>query len=131
MQQASNAVAEHKFTLRFLLSEWEQVVDAWQLSSWEEYRDVTRLGRKTRLKEPQRLLLWSIFDGVRTQLGDAGLMTEAGMFDRLAAHYGGGAVSPFDFTVVDEAQDVSITQLQFLAALGGKRPNGLFFAGDT
>jgi superfamily I DNA/RNA helicase len=131
MQRSSDAVAEHKFTLRFLLSEWEQVVDAWQLSSWEQYRDVTRLGRKTRLKEPQRLLLWSIFDGVRTQLLDAGLITDAGLFDRLAAYYGGGAVSPFDFTVVDEAQDVSITQLRFLAALGGKRQNGLFFAGDT
>lgn len=131
MQESSDAVAEHKFTLRFLMSEWEQVVDAWQLSFWEEYRDVTRLGRKTRLKEPQRLLLWSIFDGVRTHLRDAGPMTEAGMFDRLAMHYRGGAVSPFDFTVVDEAQDVSITQLRFLAALGGERPNALFFAGDT
>lgn len=131
MQQSSDAVAEHKFNLRFLTSEWEQVVDAWQLSSWEEYRDVTRLGRKTRLKEPQRLLLWAIFGGVRKQLRDAGLMTESEMFDRLATHYGGSAVSPFDFTVVDEAQDVSITQLRFLAALGGKRTNGLFFAGDT
>jgi superfamily I DNA/RNA helicase len=31
---------------------------------------------------------------------------------------------------VDEAQDISITQLRFLAALGAGRPNGLFFAGD-
>jgi hypothetical protein len=34
------------------MSEWEQVVDAWQLATWESYRDVARLGRKTRLKEP-------------------------------------------------------------------------------
>jgi superfamily I DNA/RNA helicase/mRNA-degrading endonuclease RelE of RelBE toxin-antitoxin system len=131
MQEASDAITDHKFTLRFLMSEWEQVVDAWQLSSWEDYRDVTRLGRKTRLKEPQRLLLWSIFDAVRTRLFDDGSMTEAGMFERLAAHYASGTASPFDFAVVDEAQDVSITQLRFLAALGGKRTNGLFFAGDT
>lgn len=131
MQASSDAVAGHKYPLRFLLSEWEQVVDAWQLSSWKEYRDVTRLGRRTRLKEPQRALLWSIFDGVRTRLHDEGVLTEAGMFDRLAAHYASGAVSPFDFAVVDEAQDVSITQLRFLAALEGKRRNGLFFAGDT
>jgi superfamily I DNA/RNA helicase len=57
-------------------------------------------------------------------------MTEAGMFERLASHYTRGAASPYDFAVVDEAQDVSITQLRFLAALGGKRRNGLFFAGD-
>ena len=32
--------------------------------------------------------------------------------------------------VVDESQDISIAQLRFLAAIGGNRPNGLFFAGD-
>jgi ATP-dependent exoDNAse (exonuclease V) beta subunit len=32
--------------------------------------------------------------------------------------------------VVDEAQDVSVAQLRFLAALGSGHPNGLFFAGD-
>ena len=41
----------HKFGLHFLLTEWEQVVDAWQLENWEAYRDVARLGRKTRLPE--------------------------------------------------------------------------------
>ena len=73
MQEASDATADHKFTLRFVMSEWEQVIDAWQLSSWEDYRDVTRLGRKTRLKEPQRSLLWSFFEGVRTRLFNDGL----------------------------------------------------------
>ena len=37
---------------------------------------------------------------------------------------------PFDFAVVDEAQDLSISHLRFFAALGGTRPNALFFAGD-
>src|SRR5207245_4873452 len=36
----------------------------------------------------------------------------------------------YDAAVVDEAQDISITQLRFLAALGGARPNALFFSGD-
>ena len=31
---------------------------------------------------------------------------------------------------MDEAQDVSVAQLRFLAALGGGRANSLFFAGD-
>ena len=31
--------------------------------------------------------------------------------------------SPFDFAVVDEAQDLSVAHLRFLAALGGDRPN--------
>jgi superfamily I DNA/RNA helicase len=31
---------------------------------------------------------------------------------------------------VDEAQDISVAHLRFFAALGGGRPNALFFAGD-
>jgi len=32
--------------------------------------------------------------------------------------------------VVDEAQDIGVQQLNFLASIGGGRPNALFFAGD-
>lgn len=38
--------------------------------------------------------------------------------------------TPFDFVVVDEAQDVSVAQLRFLAVLGAGGANSLFFAGD-
>jgi superfamily I DNA/RNA helicase len=88
------------------------------------------LGRKTRLKEPQRLILWSIFEQVRAALKSQGLITNSGLFNVLASRYNSAIPSSFDFTVVDEAQDISIAQLRFLAALGAGRANGLFFAGD-
>ena len=44
LAKAAEQAGAHKFTKRFLLTEWDQVVDAWQLSTWEEYRDVARLG---------------------------------------------------------------------------------------
>jgi hypothetical protein len=119
----------HKFSLRFLLTEWEQIVDAWQLETWETYRDVTRLGRKTRLPEKQRGVLWSIFELVRLHLRNHNLITGAGMFSVLASRLA-GTKPPFDVMVVDEAQDLGPAQLRFLAALGGGRPNSLFFAGD-
>ena len=130
IEEASDASQGNRFSLHFLRTEWEQVVDGWQLDTWEAYRDVSRLGRKTRLKEPQRALLWSIFEDVRSRLRSKGVITYSGMFNRLASHFEGSARSPFDFVVVDEAQDVSIAQLRFLAALGAGRPNKLFFAGD-
>lgn len=114
----------------FLLAEWEDVVDAWQLDSWEAYRDVKRLGRKTRLPEARRAALWSVFEVVRKKLTEEGLMTRATMFGRLATELSGRAHPPYDHAVIDEAQDVDVSQLRFLAALGGGRPNGLFFAGD-
>ncbi len=131
LQEASNSIQGNRFSLHFLVTEWEQVVDGWQLDTWEAYRDVARLGRKTRLKEPQRVLLWSIFEHVRSSLKTKSLITYAEMFNRLASAFAGGARSPFDFVVVDEAQDVSIAQLRFLAALGAEQPNRLFFAGDV
>jgi hypothetical protein len=130
LQEAGAAVQGHKFSLRFLVTEWEQVVDAWQLESWEAYRDVVRLGRKTRLAEKQRVVLWGIFERVRLALKTGGLVTYADMFNRMASRPAQIQQTPFDFCVIDEAQDVSVPQLKFLAALGAGRTNGLFFAGD-
>lgn len=129
LDEAADQVEGNRFSLSFLLMEWEQVVDAWQLSTWEEYRDVRRLGRKTRLPEQQRRVLWTIFERVRSELRARNLLTTAGTFGRLTSHYE-DCDPPFDFAVVDEAQDIGVAQLRFLAAVGGGRPNSLFFAGD-
>ena len=130
IRESSEVVGGQKFSLHFLLTEWEQIVDTWQLENWEQYRDVARLGRKTRLPEAQRRILWSIFEHVRSSLKRENLMTMPEIFTSLASTFVGGKNQPFDFTVVDEAQDISVSQLRFLAALSGKSPNALFFAGD-
>ena len=130
MKEASNEISGHKLPLSFLITEWKDVVDGWQLNTWEEYRDAKRLGRKSRLPEKQRALLWSIFEKVRAGLNADKLITHAAVFTRLAEHFTKNKKLPFDYVVVDEAQDISIAQLRFLAALGADRPNGLFFAGD-
>lgn len=123
-----------KFNLRFLLGEWADLVDAWQLKTWEAYRDVKRLGRKTRLSEAQRAALWAVFARTQVALKEAGLITHAEMFTRLASKVESLRHQPFDYVVVDEAQDVSVAQLRFLSAMGASRgtirPNSLFFAGD-
>ena len=130
LDRAAGEVDGHRFSPHFLWTEWNKVVDAWQLESWEDYRDVARLGRKTRLAEPQRAVLWSIFAKVRVALGERECLTESGLFRRLERHFLKARHSPFDFCVIDEAQDVGVPELRFLAALGGERPGCLFFAGD-
>ncbi len=130
LKEVSEKAGNSKFSQLFLLAEWTDVVDAWQLDTWKAYRDVRRLGRKTRLPEQQRALLWSIFDGVRTQLMHLKLITFSGLFRQLCVKVSERKHTPFDYVVVDEAQDISVSQLRFLAALGGQRPNSLFFVGD-
>ena len=128
--ESSASLSDTNFSITFLLAEWERVVDAWQLSSWEEYRDVSRIGRFRRLSETQRRALWPVFERVKQSLRDQGLTTRAEVFVRLSQVVGQRERPLFDYIVVDEAQDVSVAQLRFLASLAGGRPNGLFFAGD-
>ena len=130
LRAASERGVNHRFSGRFLLNEWEQVVDAWQLDTWEAYRDVVRLGRKTRLPETQRAILWSLFEQVRANLASRHMITRAAMFTKLAAAVAEGRRPAFDFAVVDEAQDLSVAHLRFFAGLGQHRPDALFFAGD-
>jgi mRNA-degrading endonuclease RelE of RelBE toxin-antitoxin system len=130
LAEASAASEAHKFSRHFLWTEWSSVVDAWQLRSWDEYRDVKRLGRKTRLPEKQRLLLWAIFEQVNGKLTNEKLVTEATLFTRLATKVGQLTRPTFDYVIIDEAQDVSVAELRFLAAMGGSRANSLFFTGD-
>jgi mRNA-degrading endonuclease RelE of RelBE toxin-antitoxin system len=130
IREAASAVGGHRFGQHFLLTEWEQVVDAWQLRNWEAYRDVARLGRKTRLPEAQRKVLWSIFERVDAGIQSRGLITYAELFTSLAAAISKAKKVVFDFAVVDEAQDIGIAHVRFFAALGNQRPNALFFAGD-
>ncbi|HLJ74362.1 MAG TPA: 3'-5' exonuclease, partial [Thermoanaerobaculia bacterium] len=130
LRDASSAVPAHKFSAPFLWTEWSSIIDSRQILTWEEYRDVVRLGRKTRLSEGQRALLWSIFDKVRARLADEKLLTESAMFTQLAQKLSAMTRPIFDFVVIDEAQDISIAQLRFASALSGGRPNALFFSGD-
>ena len=130
IQEAMSAYDSGPFTLQFITQEWERVVDEWQLQDWESYRAVRRTGRGRQLTESQRQLLWPVFDSVRHRLQAQGLVTRAHMLSELNAHYEGSDRHPYDFIVVDEAQDLSVPQLRFLAALGTSGPNRLFFAGD-
>ncbi|WP_105132455.1 UvrD-helicase domain-containing protein [Burkholderia sp. BE12] len=139
LMQASSAQCvpssgSQKFGLSFLLNEWEEMVDAWQINHWEAYRDIKRLGRKIRLSDAQRAALWPVFEALHAKLESQGLATWARLFTQLALVQSQrtivGRPAIFDHVVVDEAQDLSVSQLRFLAALAGSTPNGLFFAGD-
>jgi superfamily I DNA/RNA helicase len=58
------------------------------------------------------------------------VVTWPASFGRLTEQLVAGADGAFDFAVVDEAQDVGIAELRFLAAIGSARADGLFLTGD-
>ena len=128
--KAAEAVGAKGFTPRFLLSEWRHVVDAWQIADVAAYARVPRLGRKNRMSAGQRERLWPVFAAVRASLAKRGLATWPEVFGLAAQHYAARAQKPFTHIVVDEAQDLGVAELRFLAAIAPAGADALFFAGD-
>ena len=121
---------ERKFPESLLWGEWSEIVEAWQIETWTGYKDVTRLGRKTKLGIKQREILWEIFKQVQTWLKEQNQTTWSGVFRHVTEHINQTNNYPFQFAIVDECQDMGIPELLFLAALGKQRPDSLFFTGD-
>lgn len=119
-----------KFNERFLMSEWTHVVDAWQIKTAESYAGVPRLGRKNRMGKKQRDALWPIFARLIDGIASRGLETEASVFWAVATHFSSKTDKPFNHIVVDEAQDLGVPTLRFLAAIAPPASDALFFAGD-
>lgn len=118
------------FTQRFLVSEWLNVVDAWQVPDLAAYQNVPRLGRKNRLGVKQRETLWPVFDKARKMLSAQGVLTWPIIFGEVTRHFSARAEKPFTHAVVDEAQDLGVPELRMLAAIVPEGPDRLFFAGD-
>jgi superfamily I DNA/RNA helicase len=114
----------------FVVEEFNEIVDAFGLSDWDSYRDVRRLGRKSRLNESKRRLLWDGFAAVLQELGRSGQITPHQLFHRTAEQLHRSGARPYQHIVVDECQDITAAQLQLLAALAGTSTDALFFAGD-
>ena len=117
-------------SLAFLIEEWDEVADAWGLADAQSYASVPRLGRKIRLGAKQRDAAWEVFAFLRTYLEQNRLVTQAQIYHRLADWVLAGGRLPFTHIVIDEAQDLSVAQVRFLAAAGRGRPDALFFTGD-
>jgi UvrD-like helicase C-terminal domain/AAA domain len=130
LQRAADEQGLADVSTRFLVAEWTHVVDAWQIASLEAYATVPRLGRRNRMGARQRERLWPVFAAARRALSSKGLSTWPMVFSALADHDALKATKPFGHVVVDEAQDLGVAELRFLAAITPEGPDGLFFAGD-
>ena len=106
------------------------MADAWQIVNVDQYAAVPRMGRRTRLGARQRENLWPVIENVRRALAERRLTTPAALFAKLTSHYVEREAKPFSHIVVDEAQDLGVPELRFLAAIALRGPDALFFAGD-
>ncbi len=118
------------FTSRFLISEWNNVVDAWQIDTLDAYCDVPRLGRKNRMGSKQRERVWPVFVRTRGLLEVQGLNSWPEVFGKVTSHFANREHKPFTHIIVDEAQDLGVPELRMLAVIAEQKMGSLFFAGD-
>ena len=122
-----------KFSPQFLKDEWHHIIDAHQIKSLDNYLDVNRLGRRSRLSATQRETLWPFFAGIQEGITAANQVTREEAYTKLAENLKASDRPLYDHAIIDEAQDLSVSQLKFFAALAGHGdagPESLFFAGD-
>ncbi len=134
VQQASveRAVADLGYSTlppRFVFAEWRNVVDGWNLTDLASYTNVPRIGRRNRLGSKQREALWPVFEAARRTLAARGLLTHSQLYAAVEAAFKDRDDQPFTHVIVDEAQDLGVSELRMMRALASG-PNALFFAGD-
>jgi superfamily I DNA/RNA helicase/mRNA-degrading endonuclease RelE of RelBE toxin-antitoxin system len=132
LSEAEKAGLGQGLSKEFLFEEWDELVDAWGVSDPDQYAAIPRTGRRTRLGAQQREAAWSVFHFVRRRLKERNLVTWAMIYGALTdwLEEEGFGKLPYTHIVVDEAQDLTVAQVRFLAQAGQDRKDALFLAGD-
>ncbi|WP_071515949.1 3'-5' exonuclease [Geitlerinema sp. PCC 9228] len=100
----------------YLLSEFEDVIEAWGLTTCQAYLDFDRRGRGMPLKSSIREAIWAVYETWRDRLAADGLLSW-GQLRQNALDVAQQNEPPYRGLVVDEAQDLTPVALRFLLSL--------------
>ncbi len=121
-----------EFPDAFYRDEWEQVVLARGVTTEEEYRRVSRIGRGTRLNRATRVKVWRVFEEYRAQLAERGVKEVDDAYrDAASLLEAGAAELAYRSIIVDEAQDMSTQAFRLLRRIVPEGPDDLFLVGDA
>ena len=101
----------------YLLQEFEDVIEAWGLSTLDEYLQLSRRGRGVALKAKQREAMWAVYQAWCGLMSKDYYLTWSQL--RLKANKAASKLTnkPFQAVIIDEAQDLSPVALRFLLNL--------------
>ncbi len=101
----------------YLLQEFEDVIEAWGISTLDEYLQLPRRGRGVALKAKQREAIWAVYQTWCGLMSKEHYLTWSQL--RLKANQAASKLAdkPFQAVIIDEAQDLSPIALRFLLNL--------------
>lgn len=115
----------------FYAEEFERVVLPQRITTQRGYFKARRAGRGVALTRSQRASIWPVFEEMRFQLHQKGLVTnQDATFLALDLLEQGATVRPYRAAVVDEAQDFGAETLQLVRALVAPAADDLMIVGD-
>lgn len=116
----------------FYREEWSRVIQPQSITSVDQYKRATRVGRGTRLNRMQRVQIWKVFEEYRLLLEQEKLREVDDAYRDAAALLKGGAKSTgvYASVVVDEAQDMGTQAFNLIRQIVPEGANDIFIVGD-
>jgi superfamily I DNA/RNA helicase len=116
----------------FYRSEWEQVVQAQNITDADQYLKASRIGRGTKLGRDAKKRIWPVFQEYRAQLNEQGKKEYIDLLrDARGLIQSKGISLPYRAVIVDEAQDMSAEAFRLMRAIVPEGTNDLFIVGDA
>ena len=116
---------------RYLLEEFDWILDGRGLVEFPQYLDALRPGRGCALRPGLREGVWELHGAFKQEMVCQGIGRWADLrSEALRLVQAGHWSQRFDYVIVDEAQDLTPTSLCLMAELA-RSPDGLFFAADS
>ncbi len=116
----------------FYRTEWEDVIQAQNITSMEQYVKVARLGRGTRLSREAKKRIWPVFQEYRAQMNEQGKKEYIDLIrDARSLLETRKITLPYRSVVIDEAQDMSAEAFRLLRAIVPAGENDIFLVGDA
>ena len=114
----------------YLLDEFLNVIEAWGISTLNEYLALERRGRGYPLRSNIREAIWAVYETWQQIMEAKGCLAWEQMRRRALLVAEDLTEKPYDAVVIDEAQDLSPVALRFLLALT-KSFNGVYLTADA
>lgn len=128
----SEKPADVTLSEEFLREEWRRVIQPQGVTTLDEYKKASRIGRGTRLTRRDRVAIWPVFDEYRHQLAKARLKeTDDAYRDAAELISSQEATLPYSSVIIDEAQDMGSQAFNLFRAIVPEGKNDLFIAGDA
>ena len=115
---------------RYWRDEIGSVIKGRGLTTFEQYADLPRAGRRRPLRLEQRRAVWELYLAYEHALRERELLDFEDVILRAEASLRETPMRGVDHVIIDEAQDLSCAMLRMLHAIVGHRPDGLTLIGD-